>query len=66
MTTTEKIAVELLDSLDVTVDPSDMCCPLDIIRMFAPDTYGSIADDHDADLKQRDILSHGAGCHFCD
>lgn len=38
------------------------CCPYDLLVVEA---YEEMERKHEADLEQRDILSHGAMCHFC-
>jgi hypothetical protein len=58
-------AMSLAQVLDPSPDPDNDCCALDAVARFAPATYDAIAHDHDDDLQLRDILSHGAGCHFC-
>ena len=40
----------------------DACCPYDFLT---PDQYTIAEQQHDTNLEIRDIISHGADCHFC-
>ena len=47
------------------VSPDD-CCPLEALARIAPTTYELVEQDHDDDLRIRNLTAHGPACHFCE